>query len=256
MRKYIIAGNWKMNMGLTEGIELFSELRKLIHEEVKGEQQVIVCPPFIHINSLAQSLTAHDKLAVGAQNCHQSDSGAFTGEVSAAMLASAGATYVIIGHSERRLYFSESNLQLELKLEVVLKNGIIPIFCIGETLEQRNDGTYFEVIKTQISEAAFQLSETDFGKLILAYEPVWAIGTGLTASPEQAQEIHSYIRNLVAEKYNQRLANNLSILYGGSCNPKNASELFAQADIDGGLIGGASLKARDFVDIIKAMDQK
>ncbi len=256
MRKSIVAGNWKMNMGLKEGIVLFSELRKLISEEVKGNQEVIVCPPFVHINSLAQSLTSTDKLAIGAQNCHHADSGAFTGEVSASMLASAGAAYVIIGHSERRLYFSESNEQLAKKLEIVLKNGLIPIFCIGETLEQRNDGTYFEVIKSQLTEAAFQLTDTDFNKLILAYEPVWAIGTGLTASPAQAQEIHSYIRTLVAGKYNSKLADDLSILYGGSCNPTNASELFAQPDIDGGLIGGASLKARDFTDIIKALDQK
>jgi len=253
MRKKIVAGNWKMNISLTEGQELFSEIKKLVREEVKGNQGIVVCPPFIHISSLAQSL-ADNSLAVGAQNCHQSDSGAFTGEVSASMLASAGVSYVIIGHSERRLYFAESNVQLAQKLDVVLKNGILPIFCIGETLEQRNDGSYFDVIKSQLAEAAFHLQEADFAKLVIAYEPVWAIGTGLTASPEQAQEIHSYIRNLIAEKYNPSLASNLTILYGGSCNPKNASELFAQPDIDGGLIGGASLKARDFVEIIKALD--
>jgi triosephosphate isomerase len=253
MRKKIVAGNWKMNISLTEGQELFSEIKKLVREEVKGNQGIVVCPPFIHISSLAESL-ADDSLAIGAQNCHQSDSGAFTGEVSASMLASAGASYVIIGHSERRLYFAESNVQLAQKLDVVLKNGILPIFCIGETLEQRNDGSYFDVIKSQLAEAAFHLQEADFAKLVIAYEPVWAIGTGLTASPEQAQEIHSYIRKLIAEKYNPSLASNLTILYGGSCNPKNASELFAQPDIDGGLIGGASLKARDFVEIIKALD--
>jgi len=253
MRKKIVAGNWKMNLSLTEGQELFSEIKKLVREEVKGNQGIVVCPPFIHISSLAQSL-ADDSLAIGAQNCHQSDSGAFTGEVSASMLASAGASYVIIGHSERRLYFAESNVQLAQKLDVVLKNGILPIFCIGETLEQRNDGSYFDVIKSQLAEAAFHLQEADFAKLVIAYEPVWAIGTGLTASPVQAQEIHSYIRKLIAEKYNPSLASNLTILYGGSCNPKNASELFAQPDIDGGLIGGASLKARDFVEIIKALD--
>lgn len=256
MRKSIVAGNWKMNMGLKEGIALFSEISELVKKEVKGDQGVVICPPFVHISSLVHSLTANDKLAVGAQNCHQSDSGAFTGEVSASMLSSAGAAYVIIGHSERRLYFSESNAQLAQKLDAVLKNNLIPIFCIGETLEQRNDGSYFDVIKSQLAEAAFHLAETDFSKLVIAYEPVWAIGTGLTASPEQAQEIHAYIRTLVAEKFNQSLANDLTILYGGSCNPKNASELFAQPDIDGGLIGGASLKARDFVDIIKALDQK
>jgi triosephosphate isomerase len=256
MRKKIVAGNWKMNMSLTEGLELFSEIKNLIREEVKGNQGVIVCPPFIHISSLAQSLANNVTLALGAQNCHQSDSGAFTGEVSASMLASAGASYVIIGHSERRLYFAESTIQLAQKLDAVLKNGILPIFCIGETLEQRNDGSYFEVIKQQLAESAFHLQESDFAKLVIAYEPVWAIGTGLTASPEQAQEIHFYIRKLIAEKYDPSLAGDLTVLYGGSCNPKNASELFGQPDIDGGLIGGASLKARDFVDIIKALDQK
>lgn len=256
MRKKIVAGNWKMNMSLTEGRELFSEIKKLISEEIKGNQGVVVCPPFIHISSLPQSLTSDDRIAVGAQNCHQSDSGAFTGEVSAAMLASAGASYVIIGHSERRLYFAESNVQLAQKLDAVLKNGLTPIFCIGETLDQRNDGSYFGIIKQQLAEAAFHLSAADFAKIVIAYEPVWAIGTGLTASPEQAQEIHFYIRNLIAEKYNQSLAGDMTILYGGSCNPKNASELFAQPDIDGGLIGGASLKARDFTDIVKALDQK
>ena len=256
MRKKIIAGNWKMNLGLEEGITLFSELRKLIQEEVSADHKIVVCPPFTHIQSLANMLESDDKLFVGAQNCHQADNGAFTGEISAAMLASAGAEYVIIGHSERRLYFAESNADLEQKIRVAIKYGLRPIFCIGETLEQRNNGTFFEVIKSQISEVAFRLSDIDFEKLILAYEPVWAIGTGLTASPEQAQEIHAYLRNLVSENYNPNMADQVSILYGGSCNPKNASDLFAKADIDGGLIGGASLKARDFVDIILAMDQK
>lgn len=192
---------------------------------------------------------------MGAQNCHQEDSGAFTGEVSAAMLRSAGASHVIIGHSERRAYFGEDDLLLSRKLEAALKNDLVPIFCIGETLEQRNAGTYFEVIEDQLRNAAFHLEEDSFGKLILAYEPVWAIGTGLTASPEQAQEIHAFIRSKVSEKYNKTLAEDMSILYGGSCNPGNAARLFEQEDIDGGLIGGASLKARDFVDIIKVFNR-
>jgi triosephosphate isomerase len=254
MRKKIVAGNWKMNMDLEKGIQLFNEIQQLLKEEVKGDQEVIICPPYIHLNSLSQVLDPTTKLSIGAQNCHYADSGAFTGEVSASIIASAGAAYVIIGHSERRLYFSESNSLLAQKLDAVLKNGLSPIFCIGETLEERNGGTYFDVIKEQIAEASFHLHSTDYGKLILAYEPVWAIGTGLTASPEQAQEIHSFIRTLLADKYDQDLADNMTILYGGSCNPKNASELFAKADIDGGLIGGASLKARDFVDIIKALN--
>jgi len=254
MRKKIVAGNWKMNMDLEKGIQLFNEIQQLLKEEVKGDQEVIICPPYIHLSSLSQVLDSTTKLSIGAQNCHYADSGAFTGEVSASIIASAGAGYVIIGHSERRLYFSESNSLLAQKLDAALKNGLTPIFCIGETLEQRNGGTYFEVIKEQIAEASFHLHSTYYGKLILAYEPVWAIGTGLTASPEQAQEIHSFIRTLLADKYDQNLADNMTILYGGSCNPKNASELFAKEDIDGGLIGGASLKARDFVDIIKALN--
>lgn len=256
MRKKIVAGNWKMNMNLNEGLLLCSELRTLIKEEVKDSQEIVICPPFIHISSLTHFFHSDSQVFVGAQNCHQADSGPYTGEVSGSMIASTGARYVLIGHSERRLYFSESNEQLSQKLDQVLKNSLIPIFCIGETLEQRNNETYFDVIKSQIAEAAFHLPEDMFSRLVLAYEPVWAIGTGLTASPEQAQEIHAYIRNLVSDKYNQKIADDLTILYGGSCNPKNASTLFSQPDIDGGLIGGASLKARDFVDIIKALDPK
>ena len=253
MRKKIIAGNWKMNIDLEKGIQLFNEIQQLLKEEVKADQEVIICPPYTHLSSLSQIVDPNTNLSIGAQNCHQADSGAFTGEVSASIIASAGASYVIIGHSERRLYFAESNSLLAQKLDVVLKNGLSPIFCIGETLEQRNSETYFEVIKEQITEASFHLQGADYRKMVLAYEPVWAIGTGLTASPEQAQEIHSFIRNLLADKYDQDLANNMTILYGGSCNPKNAAELFAKADIDGGVIGGASLKAQDFVDIIKAL---
>lgn len=255
MRKNIIAGNWKMNIDYTAGILLFSEILNKVHNEVKGKQEVVVCPPFIHISSLSQLSKTNLKISVGAQNCHQNDSGAFTGEISAQMLQSVGARYVIIGHSERRLFFSETNSLLAQKLDMALKNGLIPIFCIGETLEQRNAGSHFDVIKNQLEEASFHLSETEFSRIVLAYEPVWAIGTGLTATPEQAQEIHAFIRSKVAEKYNKELANDLTILYGGSCNPKNAAELFAQEDIDGGLIGGASLKSRDFVDIIKAFDE-
>lgn len=254
MRKKIVAGNWKMNLDLNQGVQLFNEIQELIKQEVSGNQEVIVCSPSIHLNSLAKTLVQDSNLSIGAQNCHFADSGAFTGEISASMIASTGAKYVIIGHSERRLYFAETNQLLAQKLDTVLKNDLFPIFCIGETLEERNGGTYFDVIKSQISEASFHLDAENFSKLILAYEPVWAIGTGLTASPEQAQEIHAFIRNLLSEKYGKEVANNTTILYGGSCNPKNANELFAQEDIDGGLIGGASLKARDFVDIIKALN--
>ena len=254
MRKKIVAGNWKMNLDYEAGLQLFTELLNLISEEVRGEQKVVVCPPYIHITSLAQLSNANSIVALGAQNCHQAESGAYTGEISASMLKSSGAEYVIIGHSERRAFFAEDDLVLAQKLDAVLKNELTPIFCIGETLEQRNAGTHFDVIESQLKEAAFHLAESQFQKLVLAYEPVWAIGTGLTATPEQAQEVHAFIRSKVAEQFNDQLANDLTILYGGSCNPKNASELFGQDDIDGGLIGGASLKAKDFVDIIKVFN--
>ena len=254
MRKNIVAGNWKMNLDHPSGLQLFADILNLIKEEVKGEQQVVVCPSFIHLASLAQLIKANSAVAIGAQNCHQAESGAYTGEVSANMLKSTGAEYVIIGHSERRAYYAEDDLVLAKKLDAVLKNSLIPIFCIGETLEQRDSGTHFDVIESQLKEAAFHLDQNQFQKLVLAYEPVWAIGTGLTATPEQAQEVHAFIRSKVAEQYNGQLADDLTILYGGSCNPKNAAELFGQNDIDGGLIGGASLKARDFIDIIKVLN--
>lgn len=254
MRKNIVAGNWKMNLDHAAGIQLFSEIISLVSEELKGDQEVVICPPFIHISSLNELSRANSKVSIGAQNCHQSDSGAFTGEVSASMIKSSGAGYVIIGHSERRAFFAEDDSLLAQKLDAVLKNDLIPIFCIGETLDERNGGTHFDVIEEQLKGGAFHLQAEQFNKIVLAYEPVWAIGTGLTATPEQAQEIHAFIRSKVSEKYNSDLAENLTILYGGSCNPKNAAELFAQSDIDGGLIGGASLKARDFTDIIKVFN--
>lgn len=252
MRKKIVAGNWKMNLDYTTGVGLFSEIVNMVKDEVMGDQQVIVCAPYIHLAALSQLAKSQQKVSVGAQNCHQADSGAYTGEVSASMLQSAGVEYVIIGHSERRQYFGETNSLLAEKINSVLKNQLKPIYCIGETLDQRNSNSYFEVIKTQLSEGLFHLSETEMENIILAYEPVWAIGTGLTATPEQAQEIHEFIRGEIKQKYGEQVAQNISILYGGSCNPKNAAELFAKADIDGGLIGGASLKSRDFVDIIKS----
>lgn len=252
MRQKIVVGNWKMNMNYGEGISLFSEIVNMVKDEKKGNQIVIVCPPFIHLNSLNQ--LANGFVKIGAQNCHQSDSGAFTGETSAQMIKSTGCDYVIIGHSERRQYFAETNQLLAQKTAEALKNELIPLFCIGETLEERNSGSHFEVLKNQLETGLFHLSSADFSKVVIAYEPIWAIGTGLTATPAQAQEIHAFIRHQVDAKYGAALANTTSILYGGSCNPKNAAELFAQPDIDGGLIGGASLKSRDFVDIIKALN--
>ncbi|MGY4384445.1 triosephosphate isomerase [Pedobacter sp. UYP24] len=252
MRKKIVAGNWKMNLEYAEGISLFSEIVNMVKDEKNGEQIAIICAPYIHLNSLA--LLGGSTVFIGAQNCHQKESGAYTGEISAKMVKSVGCEYVIIGHSERRQYFAESDELLADKTIIALQNSLTPIFCIGETLDERNNGSYFEVLKSQLVNGIFGLSETDFSKLVIAYEPVWAIGTGLTASSEQAQEVHAFIRKEIAAKYNPTIADDTTILYGGSCNPKNAAELFAQADIDGGLIGGASLKSRDFVDIIKAFN--
>lgn len=255
MRKNIVAGNWKMNLDYEAGTRLFSEITGLVRDEVRGSQEIVVCPPYIHVAGLAGQMKEDLKIFVGAQNCHQEDSGAFTGEVSAAMLRSVGASHVIIGHSERRAYFGEDDLLLSRKVDAALRNDLIPVFCVGETLEQRNAGTHFEIIEGQLKNAVFHLGEGSFGRIILAYEPVWAIGTGLTAGPEQAQEIHAFIRSKAGERYNKALAEDLTILYGGSCNPGNAARLFEQEDIDGGLIGGASLKARDFVDIIKVFNR-
>ncbi len=255
MRKKIVAGNWKMNMDYTSGVSLFSEIINMINDEVRGDQEVVVCPPFVQLHSLAQLASQNVRISVGAQNCHQADSGAYTGEVSASMIKSVGAEYVILGHSERRQYFAESNELLAKKTDVAIKNGLKPIFCIGETLEERNGNIHFDVIKKQLSEGIFHLGTEDFVKVVLAYEPVWAIGTGVTASKEQAQEVHAFIRKEVEERYGDAVAEDTTILYGGSCNPKNAPELFSQPDIDGGLIGGASLKSRDFTDIVKVFNK-
>lgn len=255
MRKKIVAGNWKMNLDYNEGLSLFSEVINMVKDELTGEQLAVVCSPYIHLHSLAQLAKGYPKVAVGAQNCHQAESGAFTGEISAKMIHSVGAQYVILGHSERRQYFGENNGLLAEKTNIALKNQLKPIFCVGETLQERESDQYFKVIKAQLTEGIYHLDESDFSRLVIAYEPVWAIGTGLTASPQQAQEIHAFIRNEIANQYNQAVADSISILYGGSCNPKNAAELFGQADIDGGLIGGASLKSRDFTDILKVYNR-
>jgi len=252
MRKKIVAGNWKMNTDYAEGISLFSEIVNIVRDEKKGDQIAIICAPFIHLNSLSK--LGGDVVKIGAQNCHQKESGAFTGEISAKMIKSVGCEYVIIGHSERRQYFAESDALLADKTNIVLANNLLPIFCIGETLDERNNGNFFEILKGQLENGLFHLSTEDFTKVVIAYEPVWAIGTGLTATAEQAQEVHEFIRAEVAGKYGAAVAEETSILYGGSCTPKNAPELFAQKDIDGGLIGGASLKSRDFADIIKTFN--
>ena len=250
MRKNIVAGNWKMNKTLQEGIALAKELNEALANE-KPNCDVIICTPFIHLASVTPLVDAA-KIGVGAENCADKASGAYTGEVSAEMVASTGAKYVILGHSERRAYYGETVAILEEKVKLALANGLTPIFCIGEVLEEREAGKHFEVVDAQIKGSLFDLSAEDFAKIVLAYEPVWAIGTGKTATPEQAQEIHAHIRSLVAAKYGQEVAENTSILYGGSCKPSNAKELFANPDVDGGLIGGAALKVADFKGIIDA----
>jgi len=255
MRKKIVAGNWKMNLDYNEGLSLFSEIANMVKDEITGKQEAVVCSPFIHLHSLVQLAKGYTKISVGAQNAHQAEAGAYTGEISAKMLKSIGVEYVILGHSERRQYFGESNELLAKKTDMALKHELKPIFCIGETLAEREIEEHFEVIKNQLTEGVFHLDATAFAKLVIAYEPVWAIGTGKTASSAQAQEVHAFIRVEIAAKYGQDVADETTILYGGSCNPTNAPELFAQTDIDGGLIGGASLKSRDFVDILKVFNK-
>lgn len=250
MRKNIVAGNWKMNKTLQEGIELAKELNTVLAAD-KPKCDVVICTPFIHLASVVPVV---DKavIGVGAENCADKVSGAYTGEVSAAMVASTGAQYVILGHSERRAYYHETPEILKEKVGLALANGLTPIFCIGEVKEERLENRQNEVVRAQIEGSLFDLTAEEFSKIVLAYEPVWAIGTGLTATPEQAQEMHAFIRSVLAGKWGKEVADNTSILYGGSCKPSNAKELFANPDVDGGLIGGASLKAADFKGIIDA----
>jgi triosephosphate isomerase len=250
MRKNIVAGNWKMNKTLQEGADLAKELQAALGGR-RVNCDVIVCTPFIHLATVS-TLVDSAVVKVGAQNCADKVSGAYTGEVSAAMLASAGAQYVILGHSERRAYYGETNATLKEKVGRALENRLIPIFCVGEVLAEREAGRQNVVVRTQIEESLFDLSAEDFGKIILAYEPVWAIGTGKTATSEQAQEMHAFIRRTIAGKYGASVADETSILYGGSANAGNAGELFANPDVDGGLIGGASLKVDTFLPIVEA----
>ena len=250
MRKKIVAGNWKMNLNLQEGIALAKELNDTLKAE-KPNCDVVISTPFIHLASIAQFLD-QSVIGLGAENCADKEKGAFTGEVSAEMIKSTGAQYVILGHSERREYYHETPEILKEKVLLAQKNGLKVIFCIGESLAEREAGKQNEVVKAELEGSVFNLSEEDFRKVIIAYEPIWAIGTGKTATSDQAEEIHAYIRSIIAEKYGQAVADDTSILYGGSCKASNAPELFAKPDIDGGLIGGASLKAADFKGIIDA----
>jgi len=250
MRKKVIAGNWKMHLDISGSIDLISGIKSALNgKEVNCT--VIVCPPFTNLETAA-TLVKDSVVCLGAQNMHNEESGAFTGEISTTMLKSVGCTYVIIGHSERRTIFKESDEFINVKIKKALVSGLLPIFCIGETLEEREGGVTFDVIKKQVVGGLSGISAEDMAKVIVAYEPVWAIGTGKTASPAQAQEVHSFIRKLVAELYNASVADGLIIQYGGSVKPDNAKELLHMPDIDGALVGGACLKADSFAKIVEA----
>lgn len=251
MRKNIVAGNWKMNTTVQEGISLAQEVNGLL-KNMKANCDVVICVPFTHLVPV-NGVIDQNIVGLGAENCADKVKGAFTGEVSAQMVASTGANYVILGHSERRQYYGETNETLIEKTRLALENNLTPIFCVGEVLEERENGTYNDVVKSQV-EALFSLSAEDFAKVVIAYEPVWAIGTGKTATSDQAQDMHAHIRNVIAEKYGEELAQEISILYGGSCKPSNAKELFAKPDVDGGLIGGAALEAASFIGIVEAFN--
>jgi triosephosphate isomerase len=248
MRKQIVAGNWKMNHSLTKGVELCKSILAL---DKSPNKEVIIAAPYTHLSSLV-NLTEFSDVKIAAQNCHQELSGAYTGEISASILANMSVEYVILGHSERRAYFGENNPLLSQKVNTALSQGLKVIYCCGETLKERNSNHHFDLVSQQISEALFHLDANTFSKVVIAYEPVWAIGTGETATSAQAQEMHAFLRSFIANKYGRSVADKVSILYGGSCNPANAEELFSQTDVDGGLIGGASLNANDFVSIINA----
>ncbi len=249
MRKKIVAGNWKCNTNLQEGIKLAKSVDKLVSEKAAGDVVVILGVPYTHLTKVVESVNIN-RIGVAAQNCAAEANGAFTGEVSAEMVKSTGATYVILGHSERREYFSENSEILNKKLVLALENELIPIYCCGEPLEVREGNVQNQYVKKQLEETVFRLPESDFKKLIIAYEPIWAIGTGKTATADQAQEMHEFIRSAISEKFGDEIAEATSILYGGSAKPGNAKELFINKDVDGGLIGGASLKAEDFLGII------
>jgi triosephosphate isomerase len=252
MRKNIAAGNWKMNTTLEEGLNLTSELTYMIKDEVTNDALIILTPPFTHLYAVSKLIETYPNIQLAAQNCYSKPSGAYTGEISAPMLASLGVKYVILGHSERRQYFGETNQQLAEKVNIVLENNMSPIFCCGESLEQRENTDFVAFVCSQITESLFHLSAETIQKVVIAYEPIWAIGTGKTATAAQAQEMHAALRKHLAGKYGESIAAEISILYGGSVNAANAKEIFAGVDVDGGLVGGASLKSRDFVNIIKS----
>lgn len=248
MRKKIVAGNWKMNNNKSETEELITALKPL---NFSTDVRVMIAPAFTHLVQ-AKELTQAGRIEVLAQNMNAAVSGAFTGEISAAMLQSIGINKVILGHSERRAYYNETDAGLKQKVETALTHDMEVIFCFGEEFDERKSRIHFDVVKSQLEIVLFELTRSQWSKIILAYEPIWAIGTGETASPEEAQEMHAFIRSLIASKYDQTLADDVSILYGGSVKPTNASAIFSQSDVDGGLIGGAALKAEDFSAIVKS----
>ena len=251
MRKNIVAGNWKMNTTLPEGVQLAKDVCAAVAAEANLKCDVILGVPFTHLTCVREVI-GDSKVGLAAQNCADHTSGAYTGEVSAAMVASTGAGYVILGHSERRGYYNETAEILKEKVDLALANGLKIIFCCGESLEERENGTFKDVISAELRDSLFHLTAEQMKDIVIAYEPIWAIGTGKTATSDQAQEIHALIRGLLAEQYGAQVADDMTILYGGSCKPSNAAELFAKPDIDGGLIGGASLKAGDFMGIVTA----
>ena len=247
MRKQIVAGNWKMNTTVPEGIELAKAVVAKAGE-VPANVKLIIATPFTHLYPIAEVVKG-SVVSLSAENCADKEKGAYTGEVSAAMLASVGCEYTILGHSERRQYYGETDAKLVEKTKLALANGLKVILCVGENLEEREAGKHFDVCESQIKNVLYNFTEEDMKSIVIAYEPVWAIGTGKTATAAQAEEIHAFIRKTVAQKFGEQVADDTTILYGGSCKPSNAKELFAQADIDGGLIGGAALKADDFIGI-------
>lgn len=250
MRRNIVAGNWKMNLSFELADDLVNEIAEKL-DSVELDLDVVICPPFPYLE-LTSDLAQESNFFAGAQNVASFDNGAYTGEVSSEMLASMNVDYCIVGHSERRKYFNETNQEIATKITKLLKDDIKPIFCLGEVLEERESGKHFDVVQKQLQESLFNLTSQEILNVVIAYEPVWAIGTGKTATSLQAQEMHAFIRSLLDKKYGNEVAEEISILYGGSCNAKNAKELFANKDVDGGLIGGASLKAEDFIAIIKS----
>jgi triosephosphate isomerase (TIM) len=249
MRRKIVAGNWKMNKTFAEAEDLVAEIADKLEVMDTARQDVILCPPYVYLE-MATDVAEDSLFSVGAQNISENDTGAYTGEVSGPMLQSMDVEFCIIGHSERRKYFREDHAVLAKKVDAALRNNIRPIFCCGELLPEREAGRHFDVVKKQLGESLFHVTPEQFQNVIIAYEPVWAIGTGVNATPEQAQEMHAFIRELVASAYGQEMAAETSILYGGSCNSSNARELFSRPDVDGGLIGGASLNADEFLKIV------